>query len=137
MQDIDDGIRPQKPVRLGYGHILNIIIRIPPAHDLHPEYVFSGTVIVQYVGTIHTLGRMERTIPVVFVRWNEETFVLPVVEIFRGISPDPPMPDTASGQGLFLVFPVPVERIVFKKDAAPVGLNPAPRSVKPRLAGFD
>jgi hypothetical protein len=47
------------------------------------------------------------------------------------------MPNTASRQGLFLVFAIPVEGIIKKNDGAAMRMNAISVGIEPDLTGFD
>ena len=68
---------------------------------------------------------------------NNQSQVLPVVEVRRTVGPYAPCPDVRSQLGMLLVFAVPVVGAVLLKDLESVGVNGIAVGVQPTLSWTD
>jgi len=56
---------------------------------------------------------MKRGCGIVLNGRNDDSLILPIVEILRRVKANSPMPDSAAGSRFLLVLSVPIEGIVF------------------------
>ena len=86
------------------------------------------------MGPVQQLRRMQRGTGVAQLRGNDQSLVLPRVEVSGCIAAHTPVPDPASGHGVLLVFSIPVEDPVQVQDGAAMRLNASPVGIQHLLA---
>ena len=126
-----DGVRSRQ--RVGGQH--GLVLRAVAVHDLEPADKLFGLLAVDDVWAVHQRGRVQGRGGIAFVGRNDQTEILPVVEISRAVAAHAPVPDILGGIGVLLVFSVPIIKAVQKHDRAAVCLNPFAIGVQPYLPG--
>ena len=71
---------------------------------------------------VHASGWMKRRMDIIRLRRNDQSFILPVVQISGSIASYTPVPDSASRYCFFFIFTVPVINSVNKDLGSTVSL---------------
>ena len=83
-------------------------LRLVFLHNFQPTDIFFGPCIINDVRTIHHRSGVQRAVRVIRHGRDEQTSILPVIQICRCVITNAPVPDARSLVRFFLVFAVPV-----------------------------
>ena len=111
----------------------NSVVRI--VAEFEPEDVLFRLFVEKEVRAIEMARGMQDALPVVGLGRHDETFVLPIHEVVRGIEAHAPRPDLVLARGVILVFPEPIVGAVLLEDLPAVRLDALAVGIQPRGAG--
>ena len=114
-----------------------LILGAVAVHDLEPADEFLGLLVVDDVGSVHQRRGVDGGGGILGVGRDDQTQILPVVEVGGLVAPHAPVPDALFGIGEFLVLAVPVVRALPVHDGSAVGLDALALGVQPDLTGAD
>ena len=127
------GVGTQNVVRRQHGLRLGLV----PVHDFQPADKLFRALVVEDVGPVHAGAGVQGGVGVLWLRGDDKSLVLPVVQVGGGVAPHAPVPNAVFAVGFFLVFPIPIIGAVQVHHRAAVGLDALALGVQPGLAGAD
>ena len=126
------GVGAKQIVRGEHRLALGLIL----VHDLQPADEFLCALVIDDMGPVHAGAGVKRGIGILRLGRDDDSLVLPVIEVRGAVAAHAPVPDPVFAVGFFLVLAVPVIYAVQDHQAAAMGLDPLAVRVQPDPAGI-